>query len=285
MHKCTVFLCLVGVGIGANSAYGGPTYLALGDSLAFGYQPVAGNYPSNGDRDYVGAIADAQAKTFGARPNVINLSIPGETSGSFFDLSNPYRLANTNYFTHPATTQFDLAKQAILGSALVGAPVKTVSFSLGGNDLFQMIDNGFLFETPLQQAVTLQTTLNAVASNYAASLFAIRSVLPTARLILPGFYNPYPSDTPLGAPGDVLVSDLNAVIAGEAAAFGGRYVDFFTPISGHQHELTYADYGDVHPNNAGYAALSRAAVPAAVPAPAALVVFGLGLIRRRNRRV
>lgn len=284
MRKFAFFLSVVGIGMGANSASAAWTYLALGDSIGYGYQPIAGNFPSNGDRDYVAAIADAQAKTFGARPNVVNLSIPAETSSSFFDLTNPYRLANTNYFTNPASNQFSLAQQSIVNAALGGSPVRTVSYSLGSNDLFDLIDSGYLFLTPAQQAVALTNTLNTVAQNYTTTLYAIRTALPTARLILPGFYNPYPASSPLGAGGDFLVGQLNSVIQQEAYAFHGRYVDFFSPIEGNQLSLTYIATGDVHPNDAGYAALSKAAIPAAVPAPGALVCFGIGLFARRLRR-
>ena len=59
------------------------TYLALGDSIAFGVTDVTPI--SFGDQGYVRLYADFLATQGGGlRPRVINLAIPGETSSSFF---------------------------------------------------------------------------------------------------------------------------------------------------------------------------------------------------------
>src|SRR5215471_17606617 len=57
------------------------TYLAIGDSLAFGFTNSPN--PTLGDRGYVGPYADALAVN-GVRPQVVNLGAYGETSSSFF---------------------------------------------------------------------------------------------------------------------------------------------------------------------------------------------------------
>ena len=62
----------------------GTTYLAIGDSLAFGETDFMHN-PSNGDRGYVSLFADTLTQfNGGVRPNVVNLAFDGETTGSFF---------------------------------------------------------------------------------------------------------------------------------------------------------------------------------------------------------
>src|SRR5690242_8917127 len=92
------------------------TYLALGDSVAFGETDFTHN-PSNGDRGYVSLFADSLAtQNGGVRPNVVNLAIEGETTTSFSSGTGrvPYMpgltdasLAslNTNYAANPLTTQ------------------------------------------------------------------------------------------------------------------------------------------------------------------------------------
>src|SRR6516165_310600 len=61
----------------------GRTYLALGDSLAFGVSNI--DPVSYGDQGYVKPYADWLAtQDDGVRPNVINLAISGESSESFF---------------------------------------------------------------------------------------------------------------------------------------------------------------------------------------------------------
>src|SRR4051812_24592317 len=71
-------------------AAGIKTYLALGDSLAFGYTDPQHAVPSLGDQGYVKPFADVlAARDGGVRPNVINLGIPGETTGTVFTGGQP----------------------------------------------------------------------------------------------------------------------------------------------------------------------------------------------------
>ena len=64
------------------------TYLALGDSIAFG--KTDGIPVSFGDQGYVKPFADFLAtRNGGTRPDVINLAFPGETSSSFFTAIPP----------------------------------------------------------------------------------------------------------------------------------------------------------------------------------------------------
>src|SRR5689334_21952892 len=80
---------------------GSMTYIALGDSVAFGETDFTRN-PSYGDRGYVSHVADGlAASNGGVRPNVVNLAIDGETTTSFFGGGQPLAPQNLNY---PATT-------------------------------------------------------------------------------------------------------------------------------------------------------------------------------------
>lgn len=120
------------------------TYLALGDSIAYGLTPSSSglfgyNAPSNGNRFYVASIAGAIGAAEGSAPTVINLSIPGESSGSFVTTTNIYRGANTNYGLNPLAprpiSQFDFAQEKI---AALGSSIGTVSFALGANDFLAL---------------------------------------------------------------------------------------------------------------------------------------------------
>jgi lysophospholipase L1-like esterase len=87
----------------------GRTYIALGDSLAFGVTNITP--VSYGDQGYVKLYADWLAtQDDGVRPRVVNLAISGETSDSFFTgVLPPWWgrdiLNNLNY-TSPTQTQF-----------------------------------------------------------------------------------------------------------------------------------------------------------------------------------
>ncbi len=263
------------------------TYLALGDSVAFGFQPVAGNpfgnAPANGDMGYVSILADALGAG-GTRPTVKNLAIPAESSTSFRDLSNVYRGGNTNYGLNPFAprpiTQYDFALEVI-----AGGNVDNVSFALGANDVLSLLTPGFLALTDAQRQAQVDAARATFRTNTAAILTGLTAALPSAKLYMPGYYNPYPAGSPLGSIGADVVQQLNTDIQGLAATYGGRYIDFYSPIVGKELLLTHIGEGDIHPNDAGYAALGRAAVQA-VPEPASMAALGLGalaMLRRRRR--
>src|SRR5262249_13563379 len=111
----TLALAILG---SCHTAAGGTikTYLAIGDSMAFGETDFTHN-PSNGDRGYVGGYADwLGTRNGGVRPNVINLGVDGETTTTFFNggpqgdgtlSGQPAPQLNTNY-TDPSQTQNSL---------------------------------------------------------------------------------------------------------------------------------------------------------------------------------
>src|SRR5262249_24799542 len=120
----------------AVPAIAGPleTYLALGDSIAFGQTdtiPV-----SFGDQGYVALYADFLAtQNAGARPNVVNLAVPGETSTSFFTGVSPPGLPahelldsfNLNYQADSAQSQNTLMLSKIASEAAAGHVISHVS--------------------------------------------------------------------------------------------------------------------------------------------------------------
>ena len=96
-------------------------YLALGDSVTFGYDPSNPNsqVPSYADQGFVKPFADFLGQlNGGVRPTVDNLAISGELSTSFFDANPPadwpYRWwqGNLNY-ANGTTPQNDLMQATI----------------------------------------------------------------------------------------------------------------------------------------------------------------------------
>ena len=290
----------------AQSARAGTmTYLALGDSVAFGETTFTQN-PSNGDRGYVADYANYLAtQDGGVRPNVVNLGIDGETSSSFLTgtgrvISIPgmtdQQLAawNTNY-TDPTVSQNQMMQQAILSAKAAGNDVGVVTISLGANDLFKLAANStFLNGTPAVQQQMLATTMNQIASTYAVLLAEVHTLAPNAKVFAVGEYNPFPAtpSNPLNAIAGPAITALNATIQGVAGQWGAQYVDVYTPFVGHESAYTYMNVvsGDVHPNALGYSVIAAAIEgPNAVPEPSTLAVLGLGFAalavtaRRRAR--
>lgn len=241
----------------------GRTYLALGDSLAFGVSDV--EPVSYGDQGYVKLYADWLAsRDDGVRPKVINLSIPGETSGSFFTgIVPPWWerdvLNNLNY-TRPAQAQYAMFLKAVAAERAAGRRIEAVSFALGANDLEALLVSPEFNAPGANQPALLERTLAQIHANYVAFLTRLRAELPHARLLLLNYYNPFEV---LG-PGDPINQTLtyaagvhSAFVKRLAKQYRGDFVDIYAPFVGHAAEYTYILQGNEHPNALGYSVIAR----------------------------
>jgi lysophospholipase L1-like esterase len=258
---------------------GSMTYIALGDSVAFGETDFTHN-PSYGDRGYVSLYANnLAASNGGVRPNVVNLGVDGETTTSFFGGGQALAPQNLNY-PSAATSQNTLLVSQLAAQQTAGNTVGAVTVSLGANDLFAVVNQANFFSmSPAQQQSAILASMSTIQNNYTALLTEIHALAPSAAVSLVGYYNPFPAVpgypvTPLAGPAIQL---LNAVIAGQAAAFGAKFVDTYTPFIGHEAQLTHITDNpagtNIHPNDAGYGVIANAINP--VPEPSTIALFGL----------
>ncbi len=291
------------------SQAGAMTYLALGDSVAFGETDFTHN-PSDGDRGYVSLFADYLATKDGGvsaerreschrrRKSTTSFTtgklgrvpfLPGLTDASLASL-------NSNYAADPLATQSAQMQAEIAKQAAAGNTINNVSVSLGSDDLFAMALNPkFATLNATQQQATLLATLATIQSNYNAILTQIQTLLPHANIIVMGTYNPFTAApgspfAPLAGPA---IAGLNQVLQGLAAAHGARYVDTASAFVGHEAAYTYItalsagsmNVYNVHPNSLGYVAIE--AQIQAVPEPSTVLLFGalgVGLCCNRYRR-
>jgi lysophospholipase L1-like esterase len=278
------------------------TYIAIGDSIAFGETDFTGN-PSYGDRGYVLPYSNfLAAQDHDRAPIVMNLGVDGETSTTFFQGAphgangagtpgDPAPQWNLNYDPSNLTSQNAALLSTIASEKAAGHNISTVSVQLGANDLYQLVSNPSFFAlSPVQQQVSLAQTLATVQANDTNLLAELRTALPQANILMMGYYNPYvvaPS-SPFAQLADPAIKALNNVIAGEAGIFGAKYVDTYSAIAGHEASDTFIASGNPHPNAAGYSALAGQMASQTVPEPTTLAVVGVGfagLVIRHRRRL
>ncbi len=302
----TVLVVLTSSAVQASSV---TTYLALGDSLAFG---VGANDTStdvsNGDRGYVGPFTSILAsRQGGITPNLINLGVSGETSSSFFQggtgLEGPdSALRNTNY-PNPPVSQNSLMLAEIVNQLAAGNTISNVTIQLGANDLYQvLLTPGFFGLTQAQQETLFLQALTTIATNDAVLLTELHALVPSAQIALMGYYDPYapflsdPSNPyyPVAEASHVAIPLLDQIIQSEADAFQAVYVDEYSVFVGNELTDTYILNGNSHPTLAGYALITQQLDLATVPEPgssslavAGSAMFGLHwllrLVGRRHR--
>jgi lysophospholipase L1-like esterase len=266
-------VCVAG-GSPARAAAPVRTYIALGDSVAFGQTDVL-PVSDGSNQGYVGFYANSlAAEQDGVRPQVINLGIPGETSDSFFTATPPRPDwvrnigFNTNY-TSPLESQFLKLLSTIAAEKAAGHRITHVSLALGANDYFALLGSAQFNAPGADQAALIRQTLLNIQRNYAFLLTTVRTLLPKAKLLLLTYYNAFtvfgPEDF-LNQLTEATVQGHSQIVRGMAKAFKGKFVDVHTAFQGHETEYTHilgVFVGlplDVafHPSNAGYAVIAQA---------------------------
>jgi len=219
----------LGVGLphGRVAAASPGLYIALGDSVAAG---IGSSLPRT--RSYP-AIVDARLQRWeGATVTLANLAQPGETAASF---RGEGQLAK-------------LRDQAALAAA-GGAPIVAVTVTLGGNEILEAQGQGL---------ADRQTALATFQNEYDAALSDIREAVGDGPpIVVTNYYDPTGGDSALQYSDSWWIAQFNSAIAMVASAHGAALADV---------QPGFAALGpaadrypvDVHPTNAGHAAIADA---------------------------
>jgi len=218
-------LLLVALGVPAAHASpawispgGEGAYLALGDSVPFGFNPLV---PIGSDpRRYVGYPEVAAPRL---ELHLTNLACPGQTSAGFLSLSGddngclPFRAAAPLH-TPYTTSQIDAA----LAFLRTHRRTRLVTISLGANNLLLCRTT-----TPdgCTSPVELTAVLQRVSADLTTALTAIRSVYH-GPLVALTYYTPYTDPVSV-----VSVGALDAVLGQRTRAAGGTVADGFTAFA------------------------------------------------------
>ncbi|MBV9849459.1 MAG: SGNH/GDSL hydrolase family protein [Armatimonadetes bacterium] len=272
-----------------------PVYMALGDSVAYGYTNTLN--VSNGDQGYVAPFADFLGGTFygGVRPKVDNLAISGETAAAFAGLAPNNAAgvaANTNYSTPlvgpngTMTPESAAFFQAVSYEEAQGNTIADVSLSIGADDAFAAFANN-----PALTKSDIDALINGIGTEETSFLSSLRAVLPNTQVLLLNYYDPFPTYATPTTPDQALSNALSGLASyanmdytnvqeGLAATYGARFVD----ISGMPPSDTFIlDPSTpfptgVHPNAAGYQYIARQMdQTVTVPESGAWALLALGL--------
>lgn len=223
LRRIALALALAGAATAASAnslaGRGNDGFLALGDSVVFGYIDAAGyayGNPRNflGYPDYVGAAL---------RFSVANASCPGETTAGFISWAGadykcrPYR-ANFPLHVSYSDTQLDYAMSYLQSHK----QTRLVTIQLGANDLFllQATCNG----DPACIQAGLPALLDTIYTNMSTILQDLRSTGYRGVLMVVNYYSTNYADPVWTA----IIAAGNQSLAAAAAANGAIVADAFT---------------------------------------------------------
>jgi lysophospholipase L1-like esterase len=236
-------------------------YLALGDSIGYGFQTskaLAGLPPQAFNTGYADLFA-ARLRHLRPRIATVNYSCPGESTASF---RLPCIWKASGHALHNDYPGSQLAAALAFLAAHRGQ-VSPITLSLNGNDA-----NEFLQTCPPGDLACLQAGAAAAIAVYQARLTSIlrqlRAAASGAEIIVVGAYDP---NVGAFAFADPLFTQLNQAQQAAAATVRARFADPFPAFNpqGDPAAETAAicaltllcSQGDGHPSDAGYRALAR----------------------------
>lgn len=224
---------------GAKSV--GGTYLALGDSLAYGYHQAqfqeelkAKGYveAANFNDGYVNDFGSA-LRLFNRQLRIVNDGCPGETTETMIHGSGA---AGPGYCAGgPTGTPFPKAflhhpypgTQLEDALAIAKEPgVGTITLDIGANDLLQFLGHtcGFPAAFTCSQG-EIEAEIGQVTANVGSILAQLRAAAPKAKIVFVSQYNPYPTLLQPEGTGDATVEALNGALKSVAANYGVSFAN------------------------------------------------------------
>ncbi len=206
-------------GGGRSGAAPGRLYLALGDSVAFGYITQDGYDYLNPD-NFAGDPGDV-AEALGM--SAVNAACPGETSGSVLSATAPDNGCHAYRASFPLHVGSSGTQLAFATAFLQAHPeTRLVSVQLGANDAF-LLEKACGYLASCIQA-GLPALLASVAANLDTILRDLRGVGFHGVLMVVNYYSLDYADQA----GTAATQALNAAVTSHAQADGAVVADAFT---------------------------------------------------------
>lgn len=236
----------------ATPALVGPKthYLAIGDSLAFGYQPDV-NY-THGYANYFYTDLQKHGTT-----TYDNLGCPGETTATMINGGCPYSILRKYFYTGAQLTA------AVKYIKKYAGQVSPVTLDIGANDLLPDID-----PSTCAISATWANDLATVDKNLTQTILPqLNAALTvngqrTGDLLLMNYYNPYQNICPNSIP---YIQEINQHITADAAGYG-PVADVFTAFGGAaspdpntcNYTWMCSVFKNIHASSTGYSVMAKA---------------------------
>jgi lysophospholipase L1-like esterase len=228
-------------------------YLALGDSMAYGFQPTKkpGASPALFHTGYVDVFA-ARLRTLSPKIQVVNYGCPGESTVTFVGGSCPGLADGFKLHDPFRGPQLEAVKSFLRAHP---GQVSPITLTLWGGDLAPLSAKG----------KRAPKAIAAFGSRFAAILKQLRAAAPAAEIIVSGAWDP---EADRLAQTESLYRSVDWAIERAAAASRVRVANMFAALNGPGNverqkarlcTLTFfCSKGDPHPTNAGYRAMANA---------------------------
>jgi lysophospholipase L1-like esterase len=227
-------------------------YLALGDSMTYGFQPTKANAtrPSAFKTGYVDVFA-ARLRKLSPGLQVVNYGCPGESSVTFTRGRCPTLAQGVKLHDAYRGSQLNAALSFLRAHP---GEVSPITLTLWGNDLAPLSAKG----------KRAPSAIASFASRFKAIVQQLRTAAPNAEIIVTGAWNLEADQLKQAQP---LYRSLGAAIARAAAPSRARVANMFTTFNGPGNVraqrarlcgLTFICKGDPHPTDAGYRAMANA---------------------------
>jgi hypothetical protein len=276
-------MAATGVASAAARADGSPAYyLALGDSVAAGYQTPAipidracvhRKLDAQGQRGFACILwRQLQKKDPGIQLASLALAVsPGEDSCSFQSVTNCEGATSRVDGAKGDVPPFDINTTSQLKAAeafIAAHNVKVISFGIGGNDFLPLLGEAEQPGGLAKAEAQIPTVEKRLASNLTSIVGTLRALAPGAVFLLADQYNPL-SGLPASALGPngagILklatraLASFQAGIKLLATGTQSQYVDEYDPFLDNGPTLTWITVSqDIHPNARGYLLLAKA---------------------------
>jgi lysophospholipase L1-like esterase len=242
----------------------GKYYLAVGDSLGWGYQgarvsAAIATGKLNPKSFNTGYVDDFYRMLKQIAPDIglANFSCPGQTST---DAMQATTCPLPPHSTWIAPTQFASAEAFLQAHP---GQVSPITVELGPNDIVNLVTACGGLGNISCVGQKLPATLQTLGTNLATIVGTLRQLAPNAEIIVPQFYNPYAAADPST---NALAVPVNNAIAAATAPFGAINPDWFAVVNGATPQpqtvctLTFfcTAIHDIHLTDAGYLAVTKA---------------------------